>query len=475
MISRPFCSLMLLLAMAFPQSQAELRIACVGADLTHGTGLARSGRASYPERLQVLLGSGYRVKEFGAPGATALTRGDTPYVRQREFRESSAFRPDIVIVELGRNDAKRRNQSVAEEFERDYRTLVDSYRALPSRPRVILLLPPPVFSTSAGIADSVIRQRILPAIRSTAYATGSEVINLYNLLADRPDWFSSRGHPSDSAAARIAERIAEHLTMKEEPRFDITASAQLEGSPSGYHGFECITFRFEGREARVVKPKRVAAGRPWLWRARFWGHEPQTEIALLERGFHVVYCDVAELFGNNEALGIWDRFYRWLTGAGLSVRAAHEGFSRGGVYIYRWAALYPERVSCVYADAPVLDLKSWPGGKGRGHGNPEEWDRFKRNFGLQSENEALAFSGNPVDLAPRIARGGFPMLHVCGTADSTVPIEENTDLFERAILEHNGRITVIRKPGVGHHPHSLTNPQPIVDFILRATAERESR
>lgn len=475
MISRPFCFLMLLLTVAFPQSQAEIRIACVGADLTHGTGLARSGRTSYPARLQALLGSGYRVKEFGAPGATVLRRGETSYARQREFRESSAFRPDIVIVELGRNDAKLWNPSVPAEFEREYRALVDSFRVLPSRPRVILLLPPPAFSASTGIADSVIPQHILPAIRSTAHATGSEVINLYNLLADRPDWFSSRGLPSDSAAARIAARIAEHLTMKEDPRFDIAASAQLEGTPSGYHGFECITFRFEGREARVVRPRRVAAGRPWLWRARFWGHEPQTEIALLERGFHVAYCDVAELFGNNEALGIWDRFYRWLTGAGLSTRAALEGFSRGGVYIYRWAALYPERVSCIYADAPVLDLKSWPGGKGKGHGNPEEWDRFKRDFGLQSENEALAFSGNPLDLAPTIARGGFPMLHVCGTADSTVPIEENTDLFEKAIREHNGRITVIRKPGVGHHPHSLTNPQPIVDFILRATAEREPR
>ena len=33
----------------------------------------------------------------------------------------------------------------------------------------------------------------------------------------------------------------------------------------------------------VVKPYAVASGRPWVWRARFWGHEPQTDLAMLER------------------------------------------------------------------------------------------------------------------------------------------------------------------------------------------------
>jgi pimeloyl-ACP methyl ester carboxylesterase len=251
---------------------------------------------------------------------------------------------------------------------------------------------------------------------------------------------------------------------------DIVGLAGIAGTRSNYYGYECFDFRFSGREARIVRPKRNAKGCPWIWRARFWGHEPQTEIALLERGFHVAYCDVAELFGNNEAIGIWDRFYEMLTGAGLAKKAVLEGFSRGGVYIYRWAVHSPSRVACIYADAPVLDLKSWPGGKGKGGGNPAEWQRFKDDFGLASEEEALAFRGNPLDMAAEIARGGFPMLHICGLADVVVPIEENTDPFEKKILESGGRITVIRKPGIGHHPHSLPNPQPIVDFILGATS-----
>jgi hypothetical protein len=32
---------------------------------------------------------------------------------------------------------------------------------------------------------------------------------------------------------------------------------------------------------------------------------------------------------------------------------------------------------------------------------------------------------------------------------------------------------VIRKPGIGHHPHSLVDPAPIVKFILNATGVKD--
>ena len=37
-------------------------------------------------------------------------------------------------------------------------------------------------------------------------------------------------------------------------------------------------------------------------RARFWGHQPQTDIALLEQGFHIAYCDVADMYGADKAV-----------------------------------------------------------------------------------------------------------------------------------------------------------------------------
>lgn len=253
---------------------------------------------------------------------------------------------------------------------------------------------------------------------------------------------------------------------------DLLRRAGFTGTLSDHQGFDCWEFTFEGRDAKIVIPKHPAPGRPWLWRARFWGHEPQAERALLAKGFHLVYCDVAELFMNEEALGIWDHFYARLVRAGLSRRAALIGFSRGGLYVYLWALAHPERVQCVYADAPVLDFRSWPGGKGMGGGNKELWELFKKEFRLTSDAEAMAWRGDPLDRAEEIAHGGYPMLHVCGDADMTVPLSENTDPFEQRVLAAGARITVIRKPGVGHHPHSLIDPEPIVTFILNAAAER---
>ena len=72
---------------------------------------------------------------------------------------------------------------------------------------------------------------------------------------------------------------------------DILARTGIEGTHSDYHGFDLCDFTFEGRAAKIVRPREPAPGHPWLWRMRFWGHEPQTEIALLARGFHLVFCE----------------------------------------------------------------------------------------------------------------------------------------------------------------------------------------
>ena len=47
-----------------------------------------------------------------------------------------------------------------------------------------------------------------------------------------------------------------------------------------------------------------------------------------------------------------------------------------------------------------------------------------------------------------------------------VPFDENTQKFEAIYRTANGTIKVIVKPGVDHHPHSLKDPTPIVEFLL---------
>tara|TARA_R110002096_G_scaffold16106_11_gene55018 strand:+ start:5715 stop:6500 length:786 start_codon:yes stop_codon:yes gene_type:complete len=253
----------------------------------------------------------------------------------------------------------------------------------------------------------------------------------------------------------------------------ITAFAALTSHAADFHGFTRTDFEVDGRKCILVEPKEANAGRLWVWRARFFGHEPQADIALLERGFHVAYCDVGGLFGSPEAVAHWDAFYAEMTGKyRLWGKVALEGMSRGGLIIYNWAAQNPEKVSCIYGDAPVCDFKSWPGGKGEGKGSEGAWKECLAAYGF-TEEEALAYRGNPIDRLEPLAKAGIPLLHVVGDADDVVPVAENTAIVEARYLALGGSIKVIHKPGVGHHPHSLEDPTPIVEFIHKHTiAER---
>lgn len=250
----------------------------------------------------------------------------------------------------------------------------------------------------------------------------------------------------------------------------LTAAAEtFPGKQSEWSGFTRYDFTYADRACIVVAPKDAAEGRPWIWRARFFGHEPQTDIALLGKGFHLVYMDVAGLFGSLQAVALWDQFYAYLTTEhGFAPKAALEGMSRGGLIVYNWAAKNPEKVACIYADAPVLSISSWPGGKGAGKGSPSDWKTCRGVYGL-TEDEAVAYDKNPVDQLAPLAAAQIPLLHVCGAADDVVPVAENTAILEERYRALGGSIRVILKEGVGHHPHSLEDPAPIVDFICAAT------
>ena len=246
-----------------------------------------------------------------------------------------------------------------------------------------------------------------------------------------------------------------------------SAGAPFPGQKTAWNGYDLYSFTVADRACRVVTPKETAAGKPWIWRARFFGHEPQTDVALLGKGFHLVYCDVADLYGSPMAVAIWDAFYEYLTTKhGFARRVALEGMSRGGLIVYNWAAKNPDKVSCIYADAPVCDIKSWPG--------PGKWAACCKAYGI-TEEEARSFKGNPVDNLAPLAKAGVPLLHVCGGADTVVPVAENTAVMQKRYGALGGEITVILKAGVGHHPHSLKEPDRIVSFILHHTVSPEFR
>jgi sialidase-1 len=238
---------------------------------------------------------------------------------------------------------------------------------------------------------------------------------------------------------------------------------------SRWMGYARLDFQVDGRACLLVRPHTPAAGKPWIWRTEFFGHQPQVDLALLGHGFHVAYINVQNMYGGPPAMQHMDAFYAHLTEKyGLARRVVLEGFSRGGLFAYNWAARHPDRVSAIYGDAPVCDFRCWPGGKGHAKGSPSDWERCLKVYGL-TEQEALAYRLNPVDNLAPLAAAKIPLIHVCGAIDTVVPIDENTRLVERRYRQLGGEIKVIAKPFCDHHPHSLQEPGPIVNFILRHT------
>ena len=79
------------------------------------------------------------------------------------------------------------------------------------------------------------------------------------------------------------------------------------GAKSKWNGFDM----YQDKGRKVVVPHKVADDKPWVWRARFWGHQPQFDIALLNKGYHLVYCDVGGLYGAPKAVKRWPSI-RWI-------------------------------------------------------------------------------------------------------------------------------------------------------------------
>jgi pimeloyl-ACP methyl ester carboxylesterase len=225
-----------------------------------------------------------------------------------------------------------------------------------------------------------------------------------------------------------------------------------------------------GRACLLVQPRIPARSRPWIWRTEFFGHEPQADIALLERGFHLAYIDVQNLYGAPLALRHMSAFYEQLTREHtLSERVALEGFSRGGLFALNWAIAHPGKVACLYLDAPVCDFRSWPGGLGTSAGSPNDWEKCKAVYGLTQE-QAVKYAGGPLDNLEPLASASVPILCVCGAADTVVPMEENTDVLAERYRALGGPIEIIAKLDCEHHPHSLEDPAPIVEFVMASAA-----
>lgn len=248
----------------------------------------------------------------------------------------------------------------------------------------------------------------------------------------------------------------------------ISHAQQTESSK--WHGFEKKRFSFEGRNAYIIEPEKKMQGNPWIWRAYFPDWHYEMDSILVSKGFYIAYIDCSDMFGNAKAMQIWEQFYQHLTlQFSLSKKPVLEGVSRGGLYIYNWAKRNPDKVSFIYAEAPVLDVKSWPGGKGKGRGSVEDWKKCLRAFSL-NEEQLLQYNDNPIDNIETLASYKIPVVHVVCTADIIVPLAENTAIMENRMRQAGGNIkvdTMYENVNPEGHHFNISNPLYYAELIFK--------
>ncbi len=205
---------LLWLCSSFPVSAAiPIRVACIGNSITYGARITDRDTDSYPAVLGSLLGEAYQVENFGLSGRTLSRDTGRPYVLEPRYQEALAYRPDIVVIKLGTNDAQPRYQTGRESVRSTLNELIDSFLTVNPDARVYLCLPVPVFGSNDYTIDpEQVADPICQWITEVARQRELPLIDLYTALSGQEAHFPDRVHPNEAGARLIAEEVYRVLT-----------------------------------------------------------------------------------------------------------------------------------------------------------------------------------------------------------------------------------------------------------------------
>ncbi len=239
---------------------------------------------------------------------------------------------------------------------------------------------------------------------------------------------------------------------------------------STWNGYRRLDFTFEGREAILVCPSVPCEGGHWLLKTEYFDAFPDLELELVKRGYHLAYIKNINRWGLPEDLHAKKRFRDFLvTEFGLNERCVPVGMSCGGLYAIKLAGMYPEMVSMLYLDAPVVNILSM-----LDMGTPENHcgisaEEICTSLGM-TRSELIAYRDHPLDYLPKLMAERIPACLVYGGADTVVLPAENAELIKKAYTNSGAPFVWFTKEGLNHHPHALQGLSPdeqrqVIEFI----------
>jgi len=261
-----FC--LLLLLCGWTQAQTKIRVACMGNSIT-------AGEYNYPTALGALLGADYEVKSFGKGGSGVFIEDryaqdgnyNTVYERTPECQAALNFKPNIVIIKLGTNDAggffscenhfwytdcgKRIDKpNAAAHFKADYMSLINKVQELSTNPKIYLCYPvhlyPKGMFGQGDYMNTTILTKIHPIIDEIAAEQGFEVIDLHTPTLNMEENFPDGCHPNHQGSYIIAKAVYRGIIGKDFDEKDLTSFVPEPKTPY------CIVNKSNGKVVEVA-------------------------------------------------------------------------------------------------------------------------------------------------------------------------------------------------------------------------------
>ncbi len=234
-----------------PSNGKRLKVAIIGDSITQGTGTSNQPADSYPGQLQSLLGySDFTIGNFGRASAYTLpasspynvwasSKPDLSYKDTQQFKDSIAFKPDVVIIMMGINDMRSMTSDAAKTaFKSALKNLCETYGAEETVQKVIIATSIHVVSNYG--AKQMSDGELQGLQRKVAEELGLDVYDIYTMTRDYMDemfhYTGDRLHPNKEmygvmAKAYKACMLGEEFTAPAAPKTD-TGVVYLKSSGS---------------------------------------------------------------------------------------------------------------------------------------------------------------------------------------------------------------------------------------------------
>mmetsp|Transcript_27611 Transcript_27611/g.55196 ORF Transcript_27611/g.55196 Transcript_27611/m.55196 type:complete len:224 (-) Transcript_27611:29-700(-) len=180
-MARLLCALFVLLC----ATARAIKIVCVGDSITYGSTASDPSKTAYPAWLlqSALAGSNHEVLNYGVSGATMMKEGDKPYWKEPEFDEAMASEADVVLIQLGTNDAKS-YQWNEEAYVSAYAEMINGFVTQASgSPKIYISIPPPLYTDGVYEMDQEIINERLPVLLPAIAASNTNVTGVVDVFS----------------------------------------------------------------------------------------------------------------------------------------------------------------------------------------------------------------------------------------------------------------------------------------------------